>query len=56
MAGQMHCVCLGRVMVYQFVFAVVVRFVTAAAGAMLMSVVMSVVVRMLMSMIVVVAV
>ena len=44
MTGQMRFMCIGRIVVRQFMFAVVVRFVTAAAGAMLMSVVMSVIV------------
>jgi hypothetical protein len=58
MAGQMHCVCIGRVMVYQFVFAVVVGLIAATTGAMLMSmiVVVPVIVAVLMSMIVVVSV
>jgi hypothetical protein len=55
MAGQMHCVCIGRVMVNQFVFAVVVGPITATTGAMLMPmvVVMSMVVVVVMSMVVV---
>jgi hypothetical protein len=55
MAGQMHCVCIGRVMVYQFVFAVVVGPITATTGAMLMPmvVVMSMVVAVVMSVVVV---
>ena len=52
MAGQMHCVCIGCVVVYQFVFAVVVGPITATTGAMLMP--MVVVMRMLMPMIVIV--
>ena len=44
MTGQMRFMCIERIVVRQFMFAVVVRFVTAAAGAMLMSVVMSVIV------------
>ena len=56
MTGQMRFMCIGRIVMRQFVFAVVVRFVTAAAGAMLMSVVMAVVVPMVVTVVVIVAV
>ena len=60
MTGQMRFVCISRIVVRQFVFAVVVRFVSATAGAMLvpmivsvvMTVVVIVIVCMLMSMVV----
>ena len=43
MTGQMRFVCISRIVVRQFVFAVVVRFVSATAGAMLVPMIVSVV-------------
>ena len=54
MTGQMRFVCIRCIVMYQFVFTVIVRFIAAAAGSMLMPMIVIVVVAMVMLVIVVV--